>query len=88
MRKVLTAVVAALGLSASAFAVPPDVMTAYRAYLVAIETDDFDGAAVHAEAAYTAGVAAQIDAETLAALAQNRAQTYSDLHDFTRAGPA
>lgn len=88
MRKVLTAVVAALGLSASAFAVPPDVMTAYRAYLVAIETGDFDGAAVHAEAAYTAGVAAQIDAETLAALAQNRAQTYSDLHDFTRAGPA
>lgn len=82
------AVLAALGLCAAAHAIPPDVMNAYRAYMAAIEADDLDGAASHAEVAYQAGVSARIDSETLAALAENRAQIYTDISDHRRAAPA
>lgn len=85
---VLGLVLASIWLPGAAHAIPADVMTAYRAYMAAIEADDLAGAVLHAEEAYQAGVRARIDSETLAALAENRAQLYSDLQDYTRAGPA
>ncbi|WP_188452127.1 energy transducer TonB [Glycocaulis albus] len=71
-----------------AYAIPPSVMEPYRAYMAAIESDDPANATTHAEAAYQAGVAARIDADTLAALAENRAQIYYDLEDYAAAAPA
>ncbi len=89
-RWILTLVAAcAVGLAGQAAnAIPAEVMTAYRAYMAAIEADDLQGALPHAEEAYQAGVRARIDDETLAALAVNRAQLHFDLQDFARAGPA
>lgn len=65
----------------AAHALPPSVMEPYRAYMAAIEADDLTSAVTHAEAAYRAGLAANIDIETLAGLAENRAQI---LHDSAR----
>lgn len=84
----LVAAAAAWALAAAAHAVPPSVMEPYRAYMAAIEADDHQSAAVHAEAAYRAGVAAQIDTDTLAALAENRARILYDLEEYDVAGPA
>ena len=88
MKLHLAAVFAALVLCGVAHAIPPSVMTPYQAYLAAIEGEDFAGAAGHADAAYQAGVAAQIDTDTLAALAENRAQAYTFSGDLARAAPA
>lgn len=88
MKLHLAAVFAALVLCGAAHAIPPSVMTPYQAYLAAIEGEDFAGAAGHADAAYQAGVAERIDLETLAALAENRAQAYTDNRDLQRAGGA
>lgn len=65
----------------AAHALPPSVMEPYRAYMAAIEADDLTSAVTHAEAAYRAGVAERVDGDTLAALAENRAQI---LHDSAR----
>lgn len=85
---VLGLVLAGVWLPGAANAIPPSVMEPYRAYMAAIEAEDLDAAAAHAEEAYQAGVRARIDADTLAALAENRAQIYFDLRDYARAGPA
>lgn len=79
----------ALGLAGqTVHAIPSEVMTAYQAYMAAIEADDLQSASGHAEAAYRAGRDAGIDGATLAALAENRAQVYTDLADRERAAPA
>lgn len=88
MFRTVSAALAAMSLGAAAHAIPPGVMNAYNAYMDAIEANDLRAAATHAEAAYQAGVSARIDAETLAALAENRAQIYTDTGDAARAGPA
>lgn len=82
------AALAALSLCAAAHAIPSDVMNAYRAYMAAIEAEDLDGAAAHAETAYQAGLTASIDTDTMAALAENRAQIYTDKGDGQRAASA
>lgn len=71
-----------------AHAIPPSVMEPYRAYMAAIEADDLQSASGHAEAAYRAGVADQIDRDTLVILAENRAQIFDDLDDYARAARA
>lgn len=88
MHRILIAVLAVWWVSAAGHAIPASVMEPYRAYMAAIETDDLTSATAHAEAAYQAGVAAQIDADTLAALAENRAQIYTDTGDHRRAASA
>ncbi|WP_371394663.1 energy transducer TonB [Glycocaulis abyssi] len=85
---VLGLVLAGMWLPGAAHAIPPSVMEPYRAYMAAIEADDLEAAAPHAEEAWQAGVAAGIDDETLAALAENRAQLYSDIEEHARAGAA
>ncbi|MBV5258372.1 energy transducer TonB [Synechococcus moorigangaii CMS01] len=85
---VLAPVLAASWQADIAYAIPPSVMEPYRAYMAAIESDNPASATSHAEAAYQAGVAARIDADTLAALAENRAQIYYDLEDYAAAAPA
>lgn len=81
---VLGLVLAGMWLPGGAHAIPPSVMEPYRAYMAAIEADDLEAAAPHAEEAWQAGVAAGIDDDTLAALAENRAQIYADVRDFPR----
>ncbi|HCY54319.1 MAG TPA: hypothetical protein DF715_01905 [Oceanicaulis sp.] len=88
MHRILIAVLAVLWVSAAGHAIAPSVMEPYRAYMAAIESDDLEDATTHAEAAYQAGVAAQIDADTLAVLAENRAQIYTDTGDHRRAASA
>lgn len=85
---VLGLVLAGVWMPGAAHAIPADVMNAYRAYMAAIEADDLDAAAQHAEEAYQAGVAADIDEDTLAALAENRAQLLYDMGRYEAAGPA
>lgn len=91
MRRLILALVTACAVGftgQAAQAIPAEVMTAYRAYMAAIEVDDLQSASGHAEAAYQAGRDAGIDGATLAALAENRAQVYTDLGDRARAAPA
>ncbi len=82
------ALIVSLVLAAHVHAIPPAVMEPYRAYMAAIEADDLAGAVRHAEEAYQAGVAERVDTETLAALAENRAQLLYDLGRYSAAAPA
>ncbi len=65
-----------------------DVMGAYHAYMAAIEADDLAAAAGHAQEAYRLGRAEGVDAGTLAALAENRAQVLEDLGRMAEAAAA
>jgi TonB family protein len=58
--------------------VPESVMAPYRAYLEAYEADDGEAAARLAETVYQAGRREGIEPALMAALAENRAQAYSD----------
>lgn len=82
------ALIVSLVLAAHVHAIPPAVMEPYRAYMAAIEADDLAGAVRHAEEAYQAGVAERVDTETLAALAENRAQIYDDTGNHRSAASA
>lgn len=88
MLQAMTVLLAALGLSAAVHAIPPSVMEPYRAYMAAIEAEDLASATTHVEAAYQAAVSEGIDSDTLADLAEKRAQIYYDLEDYAAAGPA
>lgn len=72
----------------AAGAVPPGVLAAFDAYMDAVEANDLAGAVPHAEAAWQAASQGGVDAETLAVLAENRAEIYVLTGDHARAGAA
>ncbi|MCC5980210.1 MAG: energy transducer TonB [Oceanicaulis sp.] len=63
-------------------------MAAFDAYMDAVEANDLAGAVPHAEAAWQAASQGGVDGETLAVLAENRAEIYVLTGDHARAGAA
>ncbi|AZU03983.1 TonB protein [Glycocaulis alkaliphilus] len=88
MQKIIIAALAALCVSAGGYAIPPGVLAAFDAYMDAVEANDLVGAVPHAEAAWQAASRGGVDTETLAVLAENRAEIYVLTGDHARAGAA